>query len=55
MLQPEDSEPGMEEALLMLWAAEAQDRLAAYERGELGSSPLSEVLLKYPNVHSLEF
>lgn len=30
-----------------LWAAEADDRLAAYRRGEIPAIPLSEVLAKY--------
>jgi putative addiction module component (TIGR02574 family) len=29
------------------WAAEAQDRLAAYRKGEIRAVPLSEVLAKY--------
>ncbi|KRI01456.1 hypothetical protein AO057_08445 [Curvibacter sp. PAE-UM] len=30
-----------------LWAQEAEDRLAAYRRGELPAIPLAEVLAKY--------
>lgn len=30
-----------------LWAQEADDRLAAYHRGEIRAVPLSEVLAKY--------
>lgn len=30
-----------------LWAAEAEDRLAAYRRGEIKAIPLQEVLAKY--------
>lgn len=30
-----------------LWAQEADDRLAAYRRGEISAVPLSEVLAKY--------
>lgn len=30
-----------------LWAKEADDRLAAYRRGEITAIPLSEVLAKY--------
>lgn len=30
-----------------LWAKEAEDRLAAYRRGEIKSVPLQEVLAKY--------
>ncbi|MEN9438419.1 MAG: hypothetical protein RIR09_3074 [Pseudomonadota bacterium] len=30
-----------------LWASEADDRLAAYRRGEIRAIPLSEVLAKY--------
>ena len=29
------------------WAREADDRLAAYRRGEIRAVPLSEVLVKY--------
>ena len=30
-----------------LWAKEAEDRLAAYRRGEIKAVPLQEVLAKY--------
>lgn len=30
-----------------LWAKEAEDRLAAYRRGEISALPLAEVLGKY--------
>lgn len=30
-----------------LWAKEAEDRLAAYRRGEIKALPLEEVLAKY--------
>jgi len=30
-----------------LWAKEADDRLAAYRRGEISAIPLAEVLAKY--------
>jgi putative addiction module component (TIGR02574 family) len=30
-----------------LWAREAEDRLAAYRRGEIKAVPLQEVLAKY--------
>ena len=30
-----------------LWAKEAEDRLAAYRRGEIKAFPLQEVLAKY--------
>lgn len=30
-----------------LWAKEAEDRLAAYRRGEINALPLAEVLGKY--------
>ena len=30
-----------------LWAREAEDRLAAYRRGEIKAIPLQEVLAKY--------
>lgn len=29
------------------WAEEAEDRLAAYQRGELRAIPMAEVLAKY--------
>lgn len=32
-----------------LWAAEAEDRLSAYRRGEIRSVTLAEVLSKYSN------
>ena len=31
----------------ILWAREAEDRLAAYRRGEIKAIPLQEVLAKY--------
>ena len=34
-------------AMDALWAQEADDRLAAYRRGEIRAVPLSEVLAKY--------
>lgn len=34
-------------AIDRLWAKEAEDRLAAYRRGEIKSVPLEEVLAKY--------
>lgn len=34
-------------AMDALWAQEADDRLAAYRRGEIRAVPLSEVLSKY--------
>lgn len=34
-----------------LWAKEADDRLAAYRRGEIHAIPLSEVLAKYQISH----
>ena len=36
-------DPGMDAA----WAAEAEDRVAAYRKGEIRSIPLSDVLAKY--------
>lgn len=30
------------------WSKEAEDRLATYQRGEIGAVALSEVLAKYP-------
>lgn len=30
-----------------LWASEAEDRIAAYRRGEIKAIPLEEVLAKY--------
>ena len=34
-------------AIDRLWAKEAEDRLAAYRRGEVKAVPLQEVLAKY--------
>lgn len=34
-------------AIDQLWAREAEDRLAAYRRGEIRAIPLSDVLSKY--------
>lgn len=34
-------------AIDRLWASEAEDRLAAYRRGEIKAVPLQEVLAKY--------
>ncbi len=34
-------------AIDRLWAREAEDRLAAYRRGEIRAIPLSDVLAKY--------
>jgi putative addiction module component (TIGR02574 family) len=31
----------------VLWAREAEDRLAAYRRGEIAAVPLADVLAKY--------
>jgi Putative addiction module component len=39
----DESDPGIDG----LWAKEAEDRLAAYRRGELKAIPLQEVLAKY--------
>ena len=36
-----------DEAIDALWLREAQDRLAAYHRGEIPAVPLGEVLAKY--------
>jgi putative addiction module component (TIGR02574 family) len=36
-----------DEAMDRLWASEAEDRLAAYRRGEIKAIPLNEVLAKY--------
>ena len=36
-------------ALDALWAAEAEDRLAAYRRGEIRAVALSDMLSKYRN------
>ncbi len=35
-------------ALDAAWAAEAEDRLSAYRRGEVKAVALSEVIAKYP-------
>ena len=34
-------------AIDQIWAREAEDRLAAYRRGEIRAIPLSDVLSKY--------
>jgi hypothetical protein len=39
----DESDPGIDR----LWAKEAEDRLAAYHRGEIKAVPLQEVLAKY--------
>lgn len=39
----DESDPGIDR----LWAKEAEDRLAAYRRGDLKAIPLQEVLAKY--------
>jgi len=36
-----------DQAIDAMWAKEAEDRLAAYRRGEIRSVPLDEVLAKY--------
>jgi putative addiction module component (TIGR02574 family) len=36
-----------DEAIDALWLREAQDRLAAYQRGEMQAVPLADVLAKY--------
>ena len=36
-----------DEAIDALWLREAQDRLAAYDRGEMTAVPLTDVLAKY--------
>ena len=38
----DEPDPAIEAA----WAAEAQDRLAAYDRGELEAAPIEELLQK---------
>ena len=38
-----------DEAMDRLWAKEAEDRLAAYRRGEIKAVDLDEVLAKYRN------
>ncbi len=44
-----DSLDSPDAALDAQWAEEAEDRLAAYRRGELKALPLAEVLGKYLN------
>jgi putative addiction module component (TIGR02574 family) len=39
----DEIEPGIEKS----WSAEAEERLAAYRRGEIRAVPLQEVLAKY--------
>jgi putative addiction module component (TIGR02574 family) len=36
-----------DQAIDAMWAKEAEDRLAAYRRGEIRAIPLDEVLAKY--------
>ena len=43
LMSLDESDPGNDG----LWAKEAEDRLAAYRRGELKAIPLQEVLAKY--------
>jgi putative addiction module component (TIGR02574 family) len=40
----DDSDQDDEEAIERLWALEAEDRIAAYERGEIAAIPVEEVL-----------
>jgi hypothetical protein len=42
---PPDAEPDPQ--IDRLWAKEAEERLAAYRRGEIKAVPLQEVLAKY--------
>lgn len=42
-----DSLDASDPAIDALWAKEAEDRLAAYRRGEIRAVPLAEVLAKY--------
>jgi putative addiction module component (TIGR02574 family) len=42
-----DSLDASDAAVDRLWAREAEERLAAYRRGEIGASGLSDVLAKY--------
>ncbi len=42
---PDSDEPSPE--LDQLWSQEAEARLAAYRRGEMGAVSLSEILVKY--------
>ncbi len=39
----DEPDPAIEAA----WVAEAQDRLAAFKRGELSAAPIEELLAKY--------
>jgi putative addiction module component (TIGR02574 family) len=39
----DESDPGVDQQ----WAKEAEDRLAAYRKGEIKTVPLQEVLAKY--------
>ena len=45
MRLPPDAEP--DPPIDRLWAKEAEERLAAYRRGEIKAVPLQEVLAKY--------
>ena len=42
-----DSLDASDSAVDRLWATEAEDRLAAYRRGEIEAVPLADVLAKY--------
>ena len=42
-----DSLDTPDSAVERLWATEAEDRLAAYRRGEIEAMPLARVLAKY--------
>jgi putative addiction module component (TIGR02574 family) len=42
-----DSLDAPDETIDRLWLAEAEDRLAAYRRGEIEAVPLATVLAKY--------
>ena len=46
-MHPKDTLDTPAPTLDALWAKEAEDRLAAYRRGEIGALPLAEVLGKY--------
>ncbi len=46
-MRPKDTLETPAPNLDALWAKEAEDRLAAYRRGEINALPLAKVLSKY--------
>jgi Putative addiction module component len=44
---PVEAQDGPDPEIDRLWAQQASDRLAAYQRGELPAKDLSEIVSKY--------